>query len=110
MKTIQRTTHAWLAKLALSAGIAAVSISGSVFAQVHSRNFAASKTTTLKQTNATKAASDPGEQKFRANCGRCHTSPEQLSPRITGTIVMHMRIRASLSKQDAQDILRYLSP
>ncbi|GGA56626.1 hypothetical protein GCM10011507_04940 [Edaphobacter acidisoli] len=102
--------HAWLARLALSVGIAAVSVSGSVFAQTHSNNSSSSKPKSLHQASAAKAVPDPGEEKFRANCGRCHTTPEQLSPRITGTIVMHMRVRASLSEQDAQDILRYLSP
>jgi cytochrome c5 len=55
-------------------------------------------------------ALDPGERKFQANCSRCHTAPEQLSPRIVGTVVRHMRVRASLSAQDEQDILRYLAP
>jgi cytochrome c5 len=56
------------------------------------------------------SAPDPGERKFQANCSRCHTAPEQLSPRIVGTVVRHMRVRASLSAQDEQDILRYLAP
>lgn len=63
-----------------------------------------------KTATAQPAASSSGERKFQANCGRCHTAPEQLSPRITGTIVLHMRVRASLSAEDAQDILHYLSP
>jgi len=58
----------------------------------------------------TPAASDPGERKFQANCGRCHTAPEQISPRIVGTVVRHMRVRASLSAEDERDILRYLAP
>lgn len=53
---------------------------------------------------------DPGERKFQANCGRCHTAPEQLPTSITGTVVRHMRVRASLSAQDEQDILRFLAP
>jgi cytochrome c5 len=58
----------------------------------------------------TPAASDPGERKFQANCSRCHTAPEQISPRIVGTVVRHMRVRASLSAEDERDILRYLAP
>jgi cytochrome c5 len=58
----------------------------------------------------TPVASDPGERKFDANCSRCHTAPEQLSPRIVGTVVRHMRVRASLSAEDERDILRYLAP
>jgi cytochrome c5 len=58
----------------------------------------------------TPPAHDPGEQKFQANCSRCHTAPEQISPRIAGTVVRHMRVRASLSAEDERDILRYLAP
>ncbi len=52
----------------------------------------------------------PGERKFQANCGRCHNPPEQLSPRIAGAVLRHMRVRASLSAEDERDILRYLAP
>jgi len=51
-----------------------------------------------------------GEQKFQQNCSRCHNAPQELSPRISGTVVMHMRVRASLSAADAQAILQYLAP
>jgi cytochrome c5 len=56
------------------------------------------------------AAADPGEQKFQANCSRCHAAPQELSPRIVGTVVRHMRVRASLSAEDERDILRFLAP
>lgn len=54
--------------------------------------------------------SDPGERKFQTNCSRCHTAPEQLSSRVAGTVLRHMRVRASLSADDERDILRYLAP
>jgi len=53
---------------------------------------------------------DVGQRKFDANCGRCHSFPEQLSPALTGTVVRHMRVRASLSAEDEKDILRFLAP
>jgi cytochrome c5 len=53
---------------------------------------------------------DEGEKKFEQNCSRCHNAPESLSPRIAGTVIRHMRVRASLSKQDAEAILHYLNP
>lgn len=56
------------------------------------------------------AQAEVGQKKFQANCGRCHTFPEQLSPSITGTVVRHMRVRANLSAQDEKDILRFLAP
>lgn len=73
-------------------------------AQSHSRKPATSA------HSAPASVPDPGERKFQANCGRCHNEPEQLSPRIVGTVVRHMRVRASLSAQDERDILRYLAP
>jgi mono/diheme cytochrome c family protein len=51
-----------------------------------------------------------GARKCAQNCGRCHNPPQGFSPRISGTITLHMRVRASLSKQDQQDILRFLNP
>ena len=56
------------------------------------------------------ATSNPGERAFQANCGRCHNPPEQLSTRIAGTVLRHMRERALLSPQDERDILKYLAP
>jgi mono/diheme cytochrome c family protein len=56
------------------------------------------------------APANPGERAFQENCGRCHNPPEQLSPRITGTVLRHMRVRALLSPQDEHDILKYLAP
>ena len=53
---------------------------------------------------------DAGQRKFDANCGRCHSFPQQLSPSITGTVVRHMRVRANLSAEDEKDILRFLAP
>lgn len=55
-------------------------------------------------------SSNRGERAFQENCGRCHNPPEQLSPRITGTVLRHMRERALLSPQDERDILKFLNP
>ena len=51
-----------------------------------------------------------GDQVFAENCSRCHNAPELFSPRISGTIIRHMRVRASLSKEDEQALLRFLNP
>ncbi len=59
---------------------------------------------------AKKGQQSDGERKFQTNCGRCHNPPEQLSPRIAGTVVRHMRVRAMLSEEDARAILEYLAP
>jgi len=51
-----------------------------------------------------------GNDVFAANCSRCHNAPESFSPRISGTILRHMRVRANLSKEDEQAVLRFLNP
>jgi cytochrome c5 len=53
---------------------------------------------------------DAGERAFQENCSRCHAAPESLSPRISGTVVRHMRVRANLSANDERLILEYLNP
>ena len=65
----------------------------------------ASKTTANKSTTP-----DQGEQKFKENCGRCHNPPDSLSPREVKAVVQHMRVRAMLSAEDEQLILKYLAP
>ena len=60
--------------------------------------------------HAKPAATNPGERVFQANCGLCHNPPEQISPRITGTVLRHMRERALLSPQDERDLLKFLAP
>jgi len=63
-----------------------------------------------KATPGSGVPSDRGERKFRENCSRCHNAPEELPARITGTVVQHMRVRASLSAADERAILHYLAP
>jgi cytochrome c553 len=57
-----------------------------------------------------KVKSNDGEQRFQANCGRCHTPPEAISPREVKAVLQHMRVRAMLSAEDEQLILKYLAP
>ena len=63
-----------------------------------------------KNSNPSVTHEGDGEQKFKQNCSRCHQAPEGFPPHISGTIVRHMRVRASLSEQDERDILRFLNP
>jgi cytochrome c5 len=51
-----------------------------------------------------------GSRIFQQNCSRCHNTPEGFSPSISGTVVRHMRVRASLSKHDEEELLRFLNP
>jgi mono/diheme cytochrome c family protein len=56
------------------------------------------------------AKPDRGQQVFAENCSRCHNAPEGFSPRISGTIARHMRVRANLSNDDYQALRRFLNP
>jgi cytochrome c5 len=56
------------------------------------------------------AAVDEGDRVFQQHCSRCHNAPEGFSPRISGTIVRHMRVRASLSQHEEEELLRFLNP
>jgi cytochrome c5 len=51
-----------------------------------------------------------GEKKFQTHCSRCHEAPQQLSPAIAKSVLRHMRVRATLSREDEQQILQYLAP
>ncbi len=51
-----------------------------------------------------------GQLVFDQNCSRCHNTPQGFSSRISGTVARHMRVRAGLSKQDEQALLRFLKP
>ncbi len=50
-----------------------------------------------------------GEQRFRANCGRCHMAPHKFPPRMMATIVRHMRVRAAITDEDMRLILAYMT-
>jgi cytochrome c5 len=65
-----------------------------------------------KQTAASQGSVHPddGQRIFDQNCSRCHTAPDGFSPRITGTVLRHMRVRASLSQHDEQELLRFMNP
>jgi cytochrome c5 len=51
-----------------------------------------------------------GERIFQQQCSRCHNAPEGFSPRISGTVIRHMRVRASLSRHDEEELLHFLNP
>jgi cytochrome c5 len=66
-----------------------------------------------KQSTATSTSppqANEGERIFAQQCSRCHNAPEGFSPRISGTIIRHMRVRASLSKHDEEELLHFLNP
>jgi cytochrome c5 len=50
-----------------------------------------------------------GEQRFRANCGRCHAAPQKFPPRMMKTVLRHMRVRATITDQDMRLVLFYMT-
>ncbi len=91
--------------VALCAAVWAATPEPSQAAQQGAPHQAARKTA----ASATHAEQD-GERIFDQNCSRCHATPEGFPPSISGTIVRHMRVRASLSEKQEKELLRYLNP
>ncbi len=50
-----------------------------------------------------------GEKRFRANCGRCHQPPHKFPPGVMATAIRHMRVRANITDEDMQLILKYMT-
>lgn len=50
-----------------------------------------------------------GEKRFHANCGRCHAAPTKFPPRMIGTVLRHMRVRATITAEDQRFILFYMT-
>jgi cytochrome c5 len=50
-----------------------------------------------------------GERRFQSNCGRCHAAPQKFPPRMMGTIVRHMRVRATITDEDMKLVLYYMT-
>lgn len=82
---------------------------------------AANATTSAQTTQAAQAsaASDQsqinekwmveGQKRYLTNCGRCHQSPRQFSPREMSMAVRHMRVRAMLTQEDMDYLLYYMT-
>jgi cytochrome c5 len=68
------------------------------------------KSTSSNSRKRVAKTQDEGERVFQQNCSRCHASPEGFSPRVSGTIVRHMRVRASLSQHDEEALLHFFNP
>ncbi len=50
-----------------------------------------------------------GEQRYRANCGRCHATPQKFPPRMMATVLRHMRVRATITDEDMKLVLFYMT-
>jgi len=73
---------------------------------------AAKKETTalpVVQASDTDTLRVQGEQRFRANCGRCHAAPQKFPSRMMATVLRHMRVRATITAEDRRLILLYMT-
>ena len=50
-----------------------------------------------------------GEQRYHANCGRCHAAPQKFPPRMMKTVLRHMRVRATITDEDMRLVLFYMT-
>jgi hypothetical protein len=50
-----------------------------------------------------------GEKRFRANCERCHQAPHKFPAAVMGTVIRHMRVRATITDEDMRQILNYMT-
>lgn len=50
-----------------------------------------------------------GQKRFLINCGRCHQSPHEFSPREMSMAVRHMRVRAMLTQEDTDYLLYFMT-
>jgi len=46
---------------------------------------------------------------YKANCARCHAEVPKMGPRLTRTVINHMRVRANLTRDEAEAIFDYLT-
>jgi cytochrome c5 len=95
--------HKCLATIWLLALISAISIAS---AQPRTRT---STEPAVRRSAEADAMRLEGEKRFRANCGRCHATPEKFPPRMMATIVRHMRVRATITDEDMRLVLFYLT-
>ena len=49
-----------------------------------------------------------GEEVYRQNCRRCHTAIHTFAPRTMATVVHHMQVRATLTRDEQAAVLQYL--
>ncbi len=89
--------------------LCALALASSVFAGSRSSGKDASAGAAVVHITDTDSMRVQGEQRFRANCGRCHAAPQKFPPRMMGTILRHMRVRATITDEDRRLILFYMT-
>jgi cytochrome c5 len=102
----------YLLAVALATGVVVVSMPAAL--QSQSQPATASRETPPKNHKTHGPDSNPteddGQRVFDQHCSRCHNAPEGFSPRISGTVVRHMRVRAALSQHEEEQLLHFFNP
>jgi cytochrome c5 len=93
--------HIWIVVLVLTAALSAFGGSSS--------KKEPSATTPAVHTTDADTMRTLGEQRFRANCGRCHATPQKFPPRAMSTVLRHMRVRATITDEDMRLVLFYMT-
>jgi mono/diheme cytochrome c family protein len=93
--------HIWIVLLVLTAALSA-------FAGSSSKKEPSATTPAVHTTDADTMRT-LGEQRFRANCGRCHAAPQKFPPRAMSTVLRHMRVRATITDEDMRLVLFYMT-
>jgi cytochrome c5 len=92
---------------------AVLALASSVYAANPSRksenDSASINTPAVRSSAESDAMRIQGEQRFRANCSRCHATPHKFPPRMMATIVRHMRVRATITDDDMRLVLFYMT-
>jgi len=103
MRCINKTTAFLACVLALGSYLPAASPSG--------KNNSGREASAVPVVHASDADTMrvQGEQRFRANCGRCHAAPQKFPPRMMATVLRHMRVRATITDEDMRMVLFYMT-
>lgn len=88
---------------------AALALVSSVYAAEPPRKSESIRTPVVRSSAEADAMRVQGEQRFHANCGRCHAAPQKFPPRMMATIVRHMRVRATITDDDMRLVLFYMT-
>jgi cytochrome c5 len=103
------TVYAKTSITILLCALCALTLVSSVFAGSPAKGKDASAGAAVTHITDADSMRVAGEARFNANCGRCHATPQKFPPRMMGTILRHMRVRATITDQDRRLILFYMT-
>ena len=92
----------------VAATLSALILASSLFAGSPSAKRAAESSAVVRGSDDDSRRIE-GEKRFHANCGRCHAAPQKFPPRMMGTVLRHMRVRAAITNEDQRLILLYMT-